>query len=34
MGNNGGGAIDGLMALMMRQVAGGNGNGSQKPLST
>lgn len=31
MGANGGGAIDGLMALMMRQMGGGNG---QKPLAS
>ena len=31
MGSNGGGALEGLMALMMRQM--GSGNGSQKPLA-
>ena len=31
MGGNGGGALEGLMVLMMRQM--GNGNGSQKPLA-
>jgi hypothetical protein len=32
MGGNGGGAIEGLMALMMRQI--GSGNGSQKPIAS